>query len=256
MVHFPPWVFRALYWYLNKLDKHNHVIFMNYGYSEPGTVVPLDKKDEVNRYSVQLYHHVAGMADLKNKDIVEVGCGRGGGLEYISRTFSPFSAIGIDLEKSAIRFSNKHHNCNNLSYIPGNAMSLPLADNSCDVILNVESSHRYRSMKCFINEVNRVLRTRGFFLFADFRLDHEWPGLIELFRNSDLNVIFGRDITQNILHSLNLDSDRRVSLIKRYVPVILQKGFLNFSGSKGTETYNYFLTRTFTYKSFALQKQH
>jgi len=254
MVSFPPWVFRALYWYLDKLDKHNHLIFMNYGYSEPGIVVPLDQKDEVNRYSVQLYHHVAEMADLKDKDIVEVGCGRGGGLEYITRTCSPFSAIGIDLEKSAIRFSNKNHNHSNLSYITGNAMSLPLEENSCDVILNVESSHRYRSMKCFINEVNRVLRTGGFFLFADFRLDHEWPGLIELIRNSGLKVISERDITLYILHSLDLDSERRVSLIKRYVPVILQKGLLNFSGSKGTETYDYFLTRTFTYKSFALQK--
>lgn len=255
MVHFPSWVFRILYWYLNKLDKHHHVIFMNYGYSEPRLVVPLDPKDEVNRYSVQLYQHVAEMADLRNKDIVEVGCGRGGGLEYIARTYTPFSAIGIDLEKSAIRFSNKHHNHNNLSYITGNAMSLPLEDNSCDVILNVESSHRYRSMKCFINEVNRVLRTGGFFLITDFRFDHEWPGLIELIKNSGLKVILEKDITLNILHSLDLDSERRVSLIARYVPAILQKGFLNFSGSKGTETYDYFLTRTFTYKSFALQKQ-
>jgi len=255
MVNFPSWVFRALYWYLDKLDKHHNLIFMNYGYSEPGIVVPLDPKDEVNRYSVQLYHHLAEMADLKNKDIVEVGCGRGGGLEYIARTCSPLSAIGIDLEKSAIRFSNSHHNHKNLSYITGNAMSLPLEDNSCDVILNVESSHRYRSMKCFINELHRVLRAEGFILITDFRFDREWPGLIELIRNSGFRITAEKDITLNILHSLDLDSERRVTLIKRYVPAILQKSILNFSGSRGTETYNYFRTRTFTYKTFTLQKQ-
>jgi hypothetical protein len=58
---------------------------MNYGYSEPGVVIPLDERDEKNRYSVQLYHQMAEMTDLKNKDVVEVGSGRGGGLEYISR---------------------------------------------------------------------------------------------------------------------------------------------------------------------------
>jgi ubiquinone/menaquinone biosynthesis C-methylase UbiE len=255
MINYPQWVFRGLYWYMNRLDKDHQVILMNYGYSDPVKKVPLDPEDEKNRYSLQLYHHLCEMTDLNNKDIIEVGCGRGGGLAYIAKTWSPSSLIGIDLEKSATKFSNKHHKHINLSFITGNAQNLSLKDNSCDVLLNVESSHRYRSMECFIAEVKRVLRPGGNFLFTDFRHDHEWPDVIKLLRNSGMDILSENDITSNILYSLDLDSERRSSLVNKYAPRILQKEILNFTGSSGTETYDYFLNRRFTYKSFRLQKQ-
>jgi len=254
MIRYPSLVFRALYKYLDKLDKHHHVTFMNYGYSEPGIVIPLDDMDGKNRYSVQLYHHMAEMTDLKNKDLVEVGSGRGGGLEYISRKFHPASAIGVDLEESAVSFSNKFHQCPNLTFITGNAQNLPLKDNSCDTLLNVESSHRYYSIQDFLNEVHRVLRPGGYFLFTDFRDSHKWPNLMALLNKSGFNVIHERDISSNILHALELDSERRTSLVKRYAPRMLQKAILNFTGSKGTASYDYFLTGKFKYKSIKLQK--
>ncbi|MDF1561351.1 MAG: methyltransferase domain-containing protein [Bacteroidales bacterium] len=76
------------------------------------------------------------MTDLNHRDIVEVGSGRGGGLEYIARKFMPATAIGIDIEESIVAFSNKFHQCPNLTFLTGNAQKLPLKDNSCDVLLN------------------------------------------------------------------------------------------------------------------------
>ena len=253
MINFPPWVFRALYWYMNKLDRHHQVIFMNYGYSEPGETILLDREDEINRYSLQMYHHLIRMADLTGKDIVDVGSGRGGGLNYIARTCSPSSMTGIDNGKGSVGFCRNHYDHRNLTFLAGDAQKLPLEDNSCDVLFNVESSHRYRSMKLFLKEVKRILRPGGYFLFADFRYHHEWPGIIELFNNYGFKVLFEKDITANIIHSLNMDSERRISLVRRYAPRVFQKGILNFTGSKGTETYDYFLTRKFTYRSFKLQ---
>jgi ubiquinone/menaquinone biosynthesis C-methylase UbiE len=250
----PVWLMRLLYWYIDKLDRHGHVIFMNYGYSDPRENVALDPEDEGNRYPVQLYHHLCGMINLNDKDIVEVGCGRGGGLAYIARKYSPSSMVGIDLGRNTVAFANKNHNYRNLSFIVGNAMNLPLDNNCCDIVLNVESSHRYRSMECFIAEVKRILRLGGHMLITDFRYDHEWPALIDLFKNSGLKILLEKDITSNIVHSLDSDSERRISLVNKYTPGIMKKTVLNFSGSSGTETYGYFQTRKFTYKSFLLQK--
>ena len=254
MIRFPSLVFRALYRHLDKWDKHHQLVFMNFGYSDPLESVPLDEMDEKNRYSVQLYHHMANMTDLKNKDIVEIGSGRGGGLAYIARKYLPASATGIDLEKSVVAFSNKFHHWPNLTFITGNAQNLPLGDNSCDVLLNVESSHRYSSVKAFFREVIRVLRPEGYFLFTDFRDSYKWPELMKLINESGFKVIEERDISSNILHSLELDSERRASLVNRYAPKILQKAILNFTGSKGTATYDYFLKGKFVYKSFKIQK--
>ena len=227
---------------------------MNYGYSEPGIQIPLDKQDEINRYSVQLYHHMAELADMKDKDVVEVGSGRGGGLAYISRKFHPATATGIDIEKSAVSFSKNFHRHPKLSFITGNARKLPLKDNSCDILLNVESSHRYNSMESFLTEVQRVLRPEGYFLFTDFRDDYKWEDLKILLDQSGFKVIEERDITSFILHSLEMDSERRLSLVKSYAPRILQMEILNFTGARGTATYNCFSTGKFTYKSFKLKK--
>ncbi|MGH7787775.1 MAG: MGH1-like glycoside hydrolase domain-containing protein, partial [Candidatus Binatia bacterium] len=41
--------------------------------------ITLDDADEPNRYSIQLYHRVATQVDLAGKDVLEVGCGHGGG---------------------------------------------------------------------------------------------------------------------------------------------------------------------------------
>jgi ubiquinone/menaquinone biosynthesis C-methylase UbiE len=250
----PVWLMRLLYWYIDKLDRHGHVIFMNYGYSDPRKIVALDTEDERNRYPVQLYHHLCEMINLNGKDIVEVGCGRGGGIAYVARKYSPSSMVGIDLGRDTIAFANKHHKHRNLSFMVGDAMNLPLENNCCDIVLNVESSHRYRSMECFITEVKRMLRPGGHLLLTDFRYDHEWPALIDLFKNSGLKILLEKDITENILHSLDLDTERRISLVNKYSPGITKKTVLNFSGTAGTETYSYFQTRIFTYKSFLLQK--
>lgn len=247
-------VFRLLYWYLNRIDIHHQVTFMNYGYSEKGKIVPLKPEDEHNRASLQLYHHLAEMADLTNKDIIDIGSGRGGGLSYIARTWDSLSSRGIDKTKDSIDFSNRQHKHKNLTFLIGNANNLPIDDNSCDVVFNVESSHRYESMETFLKEVMRVMRSDGCFLFTDFRYDWEWDELNILFKESGLEIISENDITSNILLALQIDSSRRIMLIKKYSPRILQKLLLNFSGAPGSKTYDNFVTRKYVYRSYKLQK--
>jgi len=56
--------------------------FMNYGYTslrEGEPTLALQPDDEPNRYSIQLYHHVASAVPLAGLDVLEVGSGRGAG---------------------------------------------------------------------------------------------------------------------------------------------------------------------------------
>ena len=101
--------YRIWYWYLSTIDKNAEVIFMNYGYSKNNEKIKLYENDEKNRYSAQLYNLVATGIDIKGKDILEVGCGRGGGLSYINRYLLPKSATGVDLNKKAIEFCKTYY---------------------------------------------------------------------------------------------------------------------------------------------------
>ena len=76
-------MFRIWYRYVNNIDKNAEILFMNYGYSDNDQEIPMDEQNEPNRYSIQLYLLLVCATEIKNKDIVEIGCGRGGGLSYI-----------------------------------------------------------------------------------------------------------------------------------------------------------------------------
>jgi hypothetical protein len=79
-------VWRACYGALAKRVPTPDWAFMNYGYA-PATVdvttPPLRSSDERDRLCIQLYSHAVGHCDLGDKDVLEVGSGRGGGALYI-----------------------------------------------------------------------------------------------------------------------------------------------------------------------------
>jgi SAM-dependent methyltransferase len=247
-------LFKIWYFYVNKVDKNAEVLFMNYGYSIDDQEITLDQKDEMDRYSIQLYAHFTSDISIKDKDIVEIGSGRGGGLNFLTKTFKPTSAIGIELDKRAITFCNKHYTQDNLNFIHGDAQKLTLTNESCDIILNVESSHRYLDMESFLEEVYRTLRSGGHFLFTDFRYDYEMDELNKQLELSGLKVVKERNINKEVITALELDDPRKRSLVKKLTPKFLNKIALNFSGTIGSETYNQFVSNKYIYFSYILTK--
>lgn len=255
MIGIREWVFRVWYWYVNNIDKNAEVLFMNYGYSNPDMPVSFDPKDEHNRYSAQLYHLLGSAADLKNKHIAEIGCGRGGGLSYIVNTFSPATALGVDLDKRAAKFCKKHHNLKGLSFVQGDAQNLFfLKDNSVDAVLNVESSHRYPNMDLFLKEVHRILRPGGYFLYTDFRYDWEMPELKQQLAASGMNILKEVMITNNVIEALEADDPRKRILVKKLTPRFIHKIALNFAGTIGSKTYDQFASHKYEYYHFVMQK--
>ena len=248
------WIFRVWYWYINKSDKNAEILFMNYGYADTNPAIILEPQDERNRYSIQLYHNLVSAIELKNKDIFEIGCGRGGGLEYIARVYSPNSAMGLDLDKQAIAFCNRHYALKGLSFFHGDAQNIPLENNSCDVVINVESSHRYLDMKLFLMEVYRIVRPGGYFLFTDFRYDFEIPLLQKELQSFGMSMIKEEFITNQIVTALELDDGRRRTLVENLTPRFLHKTALDFAGSIGSETYNKFVSRKYVYFNHIFQK--
>jgi ubiquinone/menaquinone biosynthesis C-methylase UbiE len=247
-------LFRILYWLVSKVDKNAEILLMNFGYSDD-VLMPQDNgKNEREKYSVNLYHHLAVETELKDKDIVEIGCGRGGGLAYITTTFHPASAIGIDLEKEAVKFCNRHYKIDGMSFAQGDAQNLNMKDASCDVVFNVESSHRYPDMQAFLGQVNRILRPGGYFLLTDFRYDYEMEDLRKMLNSSGLSVLKERIINKHVVEALEKDDARRRKLVERLLPKFLHKTGLNFSGTIGSETYNQFVSGKYVYFSYVLRK--
>ena len=248
------YLYRIWYWYISTVDKEAEIIFMNYGYSKNDHKIKLDKFDEKNRYSAQLYHLVATGVNIKGKDILEVGCGRGGGLSYINRYLTPGSATGVDLNKKAIEFCKKYYSNEKIEFSQANAQNLDFRDNTFDVVINIESSHRYSQMNMFLYEAYRVLKPGGFFLFADFRNKTELNKLNTQLKQSDFHLAKEEIITQNVIEALKLATRDRQELIKKLIPKFLQYLGKNFAATEGSMTYNKFVTREFEYMFYVMTK--
>ncbi|MBN2536287.1 MAG: class I SAM-dependent methyltransferase [Spirochaetales bacterium] len=230
---------------------------MNYGYAadpaESQTLL-LDKRDESNRYFIQLYNHVARGVLLKDRDVLEIGSGRGGGVDYISRYLEPRSIVGMDLSQKAINFCNKNYSPSLISFVNGNAEFLPFKQESFDVVMNIESSHCYSSMKNFLNEVCRVLKFKGYFLFADLRDKDEIDILHSQLKDSQLKLIQHGDITGNIINALQLDSQNRMNYFKKFIPSFLLDSFQEFAGTINSRIYKRFINKKTLYLSYLMQK--
>jgi SAM-dependent methyltransferase len=208
--------------------------FMNYGYADDAPPPKLKAADWEERYPAYLYHRVASRADLKDRDVLEVSSGRGGGASYVKRYLGPRKLVGLDIAASAVAFCRRVHKVEGLEFRQGDAERLPFPDASFDAVINVEASFCYPTIARFYAEVRRVLRPGGYFLYADLRWDQEVSEFDRRLAESGLTLIERTEITQNVVAALELDGDRRQATNRRECPRFLQSLFGKFIGVSGT----------------------
>ena len=230
--------------------------FMNYGYmpNEMEVALKLPESEEMHRCPLQLYHYLATKAPLEGKKMLEVGSGRGGGARYIAQYLQPAHITGMDLATKAVAFSNRNHSSPNLSYISGNAENIPLADNSLDVVINVESCHAYGSVDKFLSEVKRVLKPGGHLLLTDLRGQPGMDILRGQLLQSGLEKISEEDITLNVVKAIEADDEFKWSRIKKGIPSRWQKAFAEFGGVKGSQIHKQLSNRDLVYSRFMFVK--
>ena len=248
------WFWKKWYNIFAKRARNPELKLMNYGYDSPNLSLKLDDDDEVERYPIQLYHHVASQTELKDKIVLEVGSGRGGGASYIARYLNPLAIKGIDISKDVVMLCNDLYNISSLEFSVGDSEDIPFPDDSYDAVINIESSHCYGSVEKFLSEVCRVLKPGGFFLFCDFRTTEGIKELYDQMSKSDLQFINRTDITDNIIQGLDKLSDYREFHISKSVPVWIRSLFKSYAGIKGTEIYNAFNEGKMQYISAILKK--
>jgi ubiquinone/menaquinone biosynthesis C-methylase UbiE len=179
--------------------------FFNWGYQPLDHDVPrleLDPRHERFRESIQLYHHIAGQVDLEGTDVLEVGCGRGGGAAWVKQHHRARTLVGVDLAENNVAVCNKRHGgVAGLSFEQGDAQELPFDAATFDAVLNVESSHCYPDRLGFFREVARILRPGGHFLYGDIINSHALGRFRYDLAHSGLVLRRLEDITLNVMRS-------------------------------------------------------
>jgi ubiquinone/menaquinone biosynthesis C-methylase UbiE len=240
-------------------------VFMNLGFAEidpESKPLVLDSSEEPFRLFIRLYQHVLEPAKLEGADVLEVGCGAGGGARFMMNHYHPKSLVGIDLVEVNIAAAQAPWAIPGLTYQLGDAAALPFPDNSFDVVVNIESSHCYPSMRQFLSEVKRVLRPNGMFLFADHRpIADEWGNqrtvatLHEDLRQTGMKIERDENITSNInaasemLHK-GKEFMMSMSSIKGFRRVRVEE----IRHCRGSRNYKKLMTEAWQYRCYALRK--
>ena len=256
---YPEVLGRILWQFLNKpsnrFNKGTSVNFVNVGYSRLNGEVPLNlnKDDENNRYCIQMYDQLIKDMDLHNKDILEVGSGRGGGASYILRYYSPQSYTGLDISGNNISYCNQHYKNSDLVFVRSNAEKLSFKDHSFDVVLNVESEISYNNLEKFFQEVRRVLRPSGSFLLTERIRKEKVDKVCYQLIDNGFEIIKVKNITENVIAAFEKDSKHKEDIIKENEPWKKRQPFSNVAEIKSSDEYLSLKSRVYEYWSYVLK---
>jgi SAM-dependent methyltransferase len=231
-----------------------YALFLNYGFIPDDT--PQYARVElpnytINKNSIKLVLEVVGDCDITGRRILDIGCGRGGSIDVMTKYFHPKEIIGIDLSSSAIAFCRSNYNYSHANFFEGDAEKLTFKDDELDIVLNIESSHNYPDIFKFYREVYRVLKIGGFFLYADFFSIQRMDSCLSYLQEIGFSLEKQRDITNNVLLSCDETALQRLEAFrKENDPQIMG----NFLGVPGSQAYDDMKNQKITYKIFKFKK--
>lgn len=255
MASFQQTFWKIWYQYVSSRIAGEPVTFLNYGFWPPeGETIKLEPADEPNRPAIQLYHHVAGGAELKDKHILEVSCGHGGGASFIKRYHKPKTYTAIDQNPKAIASNIKTHGHLGIDFRIGDAQALDFPENHFDAVVNVEASHCYPMQASFFRSVHRVLKPGGHLLYADFRTPDDSIQLEKDILESGFHIKQKADITPQVIEALKKTTQKYRGLVHTLAPKIFHTLMENFVAVEGSGMFKSFVEGGRIYWSYLLVK--
>lgn len=101
-----------------------------------------------------------------NLNILDIGCGGGFLTNHLAKRFQ--SVHGLDASASSLETAKQYDHTKKVKYIEGDALSLPYANESMDVVCAMDFLEHVEHPKKVVQEAARVLRPGGLFFFHTF----------------------------------------------------------------------------------------
>ena len=172
------------------LNKFNIVKFMNHGFFPDSKI--LKEEDLLFKYEATLYLELLKNIKTENLTLLDIGCGRGGGLSILKKYLKLKKACGCDINDMAIEYCKKSYK--DLFFEVCSSEKLIYDNETFDLITNVESFHCYKNKENFFKESSRVLKKNGYLLMTDVNLNYTFNDNFKKY----FKVIDTIDITPNV----------------------------------------------------------
>ncbi len=218
-----PKVEEAIYLYLYNFSPARRQNFFNGGYAPAAerfvNTPPFDKEPlQATLYDYVLWEMAAPHGGPRG-DILDIGCGLGGGCRIAAERYPNARITGVDASGAAVRASRKRlADLPNVDVVRGNGRELPFKDASFDFIFSVGAAS-YIGMPEFFREASRVLRPGGLLSFSVGYTAASFPRQVRAVNEhsaaAGLDVLEIKNITEHVFAAIDADVPRRQALIDK-----------------------------------------
>jgi len=118
--------------------------------------------------NLELVERLFNRIDLRNTiRVLEIGCGVGIVSAHLTNRYN-MNVVGIDLDSEQIAIARMYNKENeHLRFIEADATKLPFGDQEFDMVLSIYVLHHMGNWEKPLEEINRVIKPDGYFIFYD-----------------------------------------------------------------------------------------
>lgn len=131
--------------------------------------------------------------DLKNKLILDLGCGDGRWSEYLSK-LNAKKVLGIDISQDMVNLAIqriKTKALNNIKIIKADIQNLPVPNNSIDLAFTTFSLMYFKNLKAVIKEISRTLKNGGYLYIATNIIQINKKDIEKKLKGTSVPIILG-----------------------------------------------------------------
>lgn len=123
-----------------------------------------------------LLEHTLPQLPSKAPRLVDIGCGTGANLPMLREAVGPDgSVVGIDFSPLALAHAREElHQVSNLALVQGDALNLPVANNSADCVTMMDVLEHLSDDNRALCEVARILKPGGVIILTVPAYGHLW----------------------------------------------------------------------------------
>jgi ubiquinone/menaquinone biosynthesis C-methylase UbiE len=115
-------------------------------------------------YGEHMTRYIAAQQFVKGKTVLDIACGSGYGTKILAKTAA--KVYGVDINKDSVDYAKQNFAADNIEYRMGDAVKIPLEDESIDTIVTFETIEHVKKYRQYLEESKRVLKTGGQFIVS------------------------------------------------------------------------------------------
>jgi 2-polyprenyl-3-methyl-5-hydroxy-6-metoxy-1,4-benzoquinol methylase len=159
---------------IEEILKFNEISIELYEEQEEQALPGFEKYQKSGWYKYMLGRYLFAVPHIKNKKVLDTGCGLGWGSYLISDY--PESLVSIDIDAKSLQFARKTWKDSRLNFKTKSVLEMSDYANSFDVVLSYEVIEhlRYDDGKTYIEQVSATLHDNGTLIMSSaFPLENE-----------------------------------------------------------------------------------